>query len=86
MKKAIFEKTIKLSDYTNIEIQVVDKSIKDIETFIVSVVNYEDGSRSLHRYNKGFESYKLIGLLEYIKTEILAEKFSITRKVKKTIK
>jgi len=56
---------------STIEHSILNKPIKRIREYSIMVVDYDDGSRSLHRSNNGFLAFELLGLLEYIKDEIM---------------
>lgn len=53
------------------EYTIVNKPIKKVQEYSVVIVTYEDDSHSMHRVNKGFISLELLGLLTYIKNEIM---------------
>ena len=73
------------------EIQPSNKPIKTIKSYHITIIEYEDGSTSMHRENTGFISFELIGLIEFIKDEMIKMTFpkpdertfsNITRTVK----
>lgn len=49
------------------------KEIKKIRQYIVTEIEYVDGTVKLGRENDGFTSIELLGLFSYIKSDILEQ-------------
>jgi hypothetical protein len=49
----------------------IDGEIKSISTYTIVEITYKDDTKSLHRQNTGFAGWSLLGILEFVKTEIL---------------
>ena len=67
-----------------ITVPIEDKPIKIIKTYGLVILEYEDGSGVIHRENRGFVAFDLIGRLYQIVTDLLnqvqfPDKYNIIR-------
>lgn len=53
------------------EIRLYNKPIRIIKSYNITIVEYEDDSTSMHRQNSNFRPFELVGILSFIKEEML---------------
>ena len=53
----------------NIESMPKERKVVSVKKYTVKVVNYSNGTESMHRTNDGFKPLEVLGLCEYISRE-----------------